>query len=118
MQVKEEGGDMSRAVIRKVFVTGLVVWVVGGILAVLTMKGGQAPSNGIYAAGLALVGIGGLIDVVSWIMALISSAILGRWGWFVVLLILGLIGLLLIVMIVYSVVGPTQPRVRRQMATG
>jgi len=109
---------MSRAVVRKVFVTGLVVWVVGGILAILTMNGGQAANSSVYAAGLALVGIGLLIEVVSWIMALISSAILGSWGWFIVLLILGLIGLLLIVMIIYSLIGPTQHRARRVMATG
>ena len=109
---------MSRATVRKVFVTGLVVWVVGGIIALLAMKGGQASNGSVYTAGLALVGIGGIIEVVSWIMALISSIILGRWGWFVVLLILGLIGLLLVVMIVYSILGPTQPRVRRVMTPG
>lgn len=107
---------MSRAVVRKVFVTGLVVWVVGGILAFLTMKGGQSPNSSVYAAGLALVAIGAVIDVISWIMALVSSAILGSWGWFFVLLILGLIGLFVIVMILYSVIGPTQPRLRRVAA--
>ena len=109
---------MSRATVRKVFVTGLVVWVVGGILVLLTMKGGQASNSSIYTAGLALLGIGGVIEVVSWIMAMISSIILGRWGWFIVLLILGLIGLLLIIMIIYSILGPTQPRVRRELAPG
>ena len=109
---------MSRANVRKVFVTGLVVWVVGGIIAVLTMKGSQAPDSSVYAAGLALVGIGALIEVVSWIMALVSAAILGHWGWFIVLLLLGLIGLLLIVMVLYSVVGPTQRRARRAVAPG
>lgn len=107
---------MSRAVVRKVFVSGLVLWVVGGIIALLTMKGSQAPASSVYAAGLALVGIGAVIEVISWIMALVSSAILGRWGWFIVLLILGLIGLLLVVMIVYSMIGPTQRRTRRSMA--
>ncbi len=109
---------MSRATVRKVFVTGLVVWVVGAILALLTMKGGQATNSSVYTAGVALVGIGALIEIVSWILALISSAILGSWGWFIVLLVLGLIGLLLIVMIVYSLIGPTQRRVRPVMAPG
>jgi hypothetical protein len=107
---------MSRAVVRKVFVTGLVVGVVGVILAFLSMKGGQAPNSSVYAAGLALAGIGAVIEVVSWIMALVSSAILGAWGWFIVLLILGVIGLLLVIMILYSLIGPTQPRVRRVAA--
>lgn len=109
---------MSRATVRKVFVTGLVVWVVGGILALLTMKGGPASSSAAYSAGIALLAIGAAIDVVSWILALISSAMLGRWGWFAVTLILGLIGLMLVVMIIYSLVGPTQRRNQPVMATG
>lgn len=107
---------MSRAVVRKVFVTGLVVWVVGAVLLALTMRGGQTSGNEVYSAGLILVGIGGVIEVVSWIMALISSAMLHRWGWFAVVLILGLIGLLLIVMIIYSLVGPSQRRDFRRPA--
>jgi hypothetical protein len=110
---------MSKATVRKVFLMGLVMLIVGAVLAALTMKGSQAPSSAVYAAGVALAGIGGLIELISWILALISVAILGRWGWFLGLLILGLIGLLLIVMIIYSFVGPSQPRARRrQMATG
>jgi hypothetical protein len=108
---------MSRATVRKVFVMGLVLWVVGAVLAALAMPNGQAPSSTVYAAGLALVAIGALVEIVSWILALVSVAALGRWGWFVALLILGLIGLLLIVMILYSFIGPTQARGRRrQMA--
>jgi hypothetical protein len=111
---------MSRATVRKVFLMGLVLGVVGAVLAALTMKGSQAPSSAVYAAGLALVGIGTLIELVSWIMALISVAMLGRWGWFLALLVLGLIGLLLIVMIIYSFVGPVQSRARRgrQLSAG
>src|SRR5437588_6217086 len=103
---------MSRSTVRKVFVTGLVVWVVGGVLLLLNLKAGQG--NAGYQAGVLLVGIGALIEFVSWILALIASAMLGRWGWFAVTLILGLIGLLLVVMIVYSLVGPTRPRETRQ----
>ena len=108
---------MSRATVRKVFVMGLVLWVVGAVLAALTMKGSQAPSSAVYAAGLALVGVGALIELVSWILALISVAILGRWGWFIALLILGVIGLLLVVMIIYSFIGPAQARTRRRELT-
>jgi hypothetical protein len=99
--------------VRKVFVTGLVVWIVGGVLVLLTTRDGQPQSSEVYNAGLMLAAIGALIDVVSWILALVSAAILGRWGWFASLLILGLIGLLLIVMIVYSVAGPSQRRGER-----
>jgi hypothetical protein len=110
---------MSRATVRKVFLLGLVLAIVGAVLAALTMRGGQAESSTVYAAGIALAGIGALIEVISWILALISVALLGRWGWFVVMLILGVIGLLLIVMVVYSFVGPTSHRnPRQQMSAG
>ncbi len=112
--------SMSRVVIRKVFVTGLVVGVVGAILLLLAMPGGQLANGQLYNAGLLLSGFGGVLEVVSWIMALVASALLGRWGWFVALLILGLIGLLLLVMIVYAVAGPAttrrgQPREQRKL---
>ncbi len=104
---------MSRATVRKVFVTGLVVFVVGAVITILTTAGGRSPSGTLYSIGLMLMGFGGVVAFVSWILALISSGLLGRWGWFVVVLILGLIGLLPLVMIVYSLVGPTRPRVLR-----
>jgi len=104
---------MSRATVRKVFVTGLVVFVVGAVLMILTTAGGRSPNGTLYSIGVWLMGFGGVIAFVSWILALISSAVLGRWGWFVVTLILGLIGLLPVVMIIYSLIGPTQRRVLR-----
>lgn len=103
---------MSRVIVRKVFVTGLVVAVAGAVILALSTQEGVAPTSHRYQAGLLLAGIGGLIALISWIMALAGSALLGRWGWFVVVLILGLIGLLLPVMIVYSVIGPTRRRPR------
>jgi len=103
---------MSRATVRKVFLTGLVVSVVGGVLLLLNLKADHATAG--YQAGVLLVGIGVLIQFVSWLLALVASAMLGRWGWFVVTLIFGLIGLLLVVMIVYSLVGPTRSREARQ----
>ncbi len=108
---------MNRVIIRKVFVTGLVVAVVGAvILAVSTQEGAPMTSHR-YEAGLLLAGIGGVITLVSWIMALAASALLGRWGWFGIVLILGLIGLVLPVMIVYSVLGPNRRRGRQEPAT-
>ncbi len=109
---------MSKATVRTVFLMGLVLWIVGAALAALTMRGGQVESSSVYAAGIALVGIGALIEVISWILALISVATLGRWGWFVAMLILGVIGLLLVMMVIYSFFGPSQRRgVSRQLST-
>lgn len=105
---------MRRSTVRKVFVTGLVVWVVGGVLLLLSVQSGQGAGTSQYEAGLLLAAIGAVMGVVSWLMALIASAVLGRWGWFAVVLILGLVGLLLPVMILYSIVGPTQGRQPRR----
>ena len=101
---------MGRATVRKVFVTGLVVSVVGFVIMLLTSSGGQISHHTIYTGGTMLAAIGGVIVLVSWIMALVASAMFGRWGWFVVMLILGLIGLVPIVMIFYSLFGPSQRR--------
>lgn len=107
---------MSRATVRKVFVTGLVVWVVGAVLFVISNSSAPAANDTLHSAGVMLAAIGGVIVFVSWILALIASAMLGRWGWFAVVLILGLIGLLPLMMIVYSLVGPTQGRLRPTVA--
>ena len=98
--------------VRKVFVSGLVVAVVGAVILALSVQEGIAQASHRYEAGLLLAGIGGVIMVVSWIMALAASALMGRWVWFAVVLILGLIGLLLPVMVVYSVIGPSRLRMR------
>jgi hypothetical protein len=98
-----------------VFVTGFVVSVVGVVLMLLSTSGGPAPNSQFYTVGELLGAFGGAIVFVSWILALVSSAILGRWGWFAVTLILGLIGLLPLVMIIYSLAGPTQRRALRPM---
>ncbi len=104
---------MGRATIRKVFVTGLVLLIAGGVIVLLSQRAGQSPNSPADQAGLLLSAFGGLIELISWILALIATAALGRWGWFVVVLVLGLIGLLLPVMIVYSVVGPSRRRENR-----
>jgi flagellar biosynthesis protein FliQ len=106
---------MSRATVRKVFVTGLVVFVVGVVITILTASGGRSPDATLNTIGVMLGAFGVLIVFVSWILALISAAVLGSWGWFIVTLILGLIGLLPLVMIVYSLLGPSRPRVARPM---
>ena len=107
---------MSRATVRKVFVTGLVLLVVGGVLLLLAVRTDAGATSPLGEAGALLAGFGGLLDFASWLMALISSAILGRWGWFAVVLVLGLLGLPLLVMIVYSLAGPSRRREPRRRA--
>lgn len=104
---------MTRVVVRKVFVTGLVVAVAGAVVLALSIQEGAGTTSRRYEVGTLLAGFGALITVVSWVMALAASAVHRRWGWFAVVLILGLIGLLLPIMVVYSVIGPSRPRHRR-----
>lgn len=98
---------MNRATVRKVFALGLVVWIVGAVLVALTTRTGQITSTSVYDVGLAMTGAGAVITFLSWIMALVASAALGRWGWFIVTLILGLIGVIPM-MIIYSFLGPSR----------
>jgi H+/Cl- antiporter ClcA len=67
-------------------------------------------------AGLAIVGgaIGGLV---SWIGALLNTALLEDKTWFVLLLVLGILSFGLVAMIAYVIAGPdgTQQSASRQM---
>ena len=54
--------------------------------------------------GALLVALGSLLVFIAWIGALIKTARLGRWGWFVCLLIFNGLALL-----IYIFAGPTTP---------
>jgi hypothetical protein len=111
---------MSRATVRKIYLPGLVLAIIGAVLWVIAMQGGHtvttqsgatgmAPGNGLLSGiGTACLVIGGILSFIAWIGALVGTAMLGRWGWFVALLVLNLIGLGLIIMLVYCFAGPTE----------
>ncbi len=79
---------MSKQNILIATLAGIVLYVVGFVL-----KSGTA--------SLALLGLGALAFVVAWIMGLVKTAQLSRWGWFVAVLLLGAIGTL-----IYGIAGP------------
>jgi hypothetical protein len=56
----------------------------------------------LFFAGVAAAILGGILAFISWIGALVMTAKLGRWGWFVCLLLLSGITLL-----IYIFAGPT-----------
>jgi hypothetical protein len=58
----------------------------------------------LFFAGVAVAGIGSLLALIAWIGALIRTAQLGRWGWFICLLLLSGI-----TMLIYIFAGPTTP---------
>lgn len=66
-------------------------------------------------AAAAIYVIGAILAIVAWIGALIKTARLGEWVWFILLLILGGTG---IMMLVYIFAGPTQPKAVTASAPG
>lgn len=59
-------------------------------------------------AGLLLLGVlgyivGGLCAFVAWILGLVKTAQIGRWGWFVLVLLISPLGSL-----IYGIAGPTE----------
>jgi asparagine N-glycosylation enzyme membrane subunit Stt3 len=111
---------MRKAVSRNLYLLALVLIVGAAVLAALGMQGmtlstlQNAPSTlstlssmnnpGLVLAGLAAVIVAGLLVLISWIGALVRTAQLGRWGWFVCLIVLSGITLL-----IYVFAGPTTP---------
>lgn len=47
--------------------------------------------------------VGGLCGLVAWILGLVKTAQIGRWGWFVAVLLLPALGSL-----IYGIAGPTE----------
>ena len=109
---------MSKATSRRLFLTAILLWIVGGVLIYLGANGtqsGAGPST-LTTIGAVVAGIGGILNLVAWIGALIRTAVLGRWGWFLALLVLGLLGLVVIVMLVYVLGGPDERALFDHMA--
>jgi len=126
---------MSKSVISKLFVGGIIATVAGILLAagaflwamtagVFVWDGsdivgvtGTGAVGGLIAAGviavLAMAG-GAIAGLVAWIGALINTAALDDKMWFVLLLVLGLLSFGLIAMIVYVIAGPDSTIVQPQ----
>lgn len=53
--------------------------------------------------GILLFVVGGLCGLIGWILGLVKTAQIGRWGWFVAVLLLSPLGSL-----IYGIAGPTE----------
>lgn len=86
--------------------TSLILYIVGVLLLVTAVKLPilYGSSTGTPAVILAIVG--GIVFAVAWVGALLRTARLGSWGWFLFLLFLSVIALL-----VYIFWGPTPEKV-------
>ena len=112
---------MERKTSRNLYLSGIVLAIIATILFVAssvvaasnaTPDGQVTGSAGGIFAILAIVAVllyivAGILAFIAWIGALIKTARLGEWIWFILLLILGGTG---IMMLVYIFAGPTQPK--------
>jgi hypothetical protein len=108
---------MKKSVSRNLYLLAILLGIVAGVLFALGLAGGSFtitqggmittsnvsnPTFVIVAAILAVVS--SILILIAWIGALVRTAQLGRWGWFVCLLVLSGI-----TMLVYIFAGPTTP---------
>ncbi len=88
------------------FIVGVVL--AGSAAASCTTAADQAGCSASAAGGLGigalLYGLGALCSAVAWILGIIKTATLKRWGWFVLVLLLSPLGSL-----IYGAAGPDQP---------
>jgi hypothetical protein len=111
---------MRKSVSRTLYLLAVVCAIGAAVLVFLGLNGTTIttlPSNASYTdvintvnnpalviAGAAVAVIGSILALIAWVGALIRTAQLGRWGWFVCLLVLSGI-----TMLVYIFAGPTTP---------
>ncbi len=109
---------MERKTSRNLYLVGLLLNIVGIILFVVGTGAAVATANSngtVSDAGATSFGILGLIAIlllivgsivflIAWIGALIKTARLGQWVWFILLLLFSYI-----TMLVYIFAGPTEP---------
>lgn len=90
------------------FIIGVVVAGAAGASAAVACQNSTDTScaNGAaggFGIGLLLYGLGGIAALIAWIMGLIKTAQIGRWGWFVAVLLISPLGSL-----IYGLAGPTE----------
>jgi hypothetical protein len=131
---KRRSNELSKSLIGRIWIVGLVLMVLGIVVSAIGVAMGSSgldandtqnvqyflnavsrTSGGFLAiSGLVVLSIGGLLQFVAWVLAMVAAAMLARWAWFVLLLVLGLIGLEFFVMLAYVIAGPSErdaPRV-------
>jgi hypothetical protein len=118
---------MSKSTVTRIFVGSLISIIAGVVLLLIAggfgfagtqfiMSGpdivGVQPSSATWVAGsmgaiaiLALIA-GGVGQLVAWIGALVNTAQIADKTWFILLLVLGVLGLGFIPMVVYVLAGP------------
>ncbi|MEA2644444.1 MAG: hypothetical protein QOG08_1470 [Chloroflexota bacterium] len=99
---------MSKRTSTRWYIGAWVVALIGLVIAYTSGHSANATTSlsPLAAIAWAVALFAGLVMLVAWIGALIRIGQLHRWGWFVAVLILQLIGLGIIGMVAYAVAGP------------
>ncbi|HEU5438282.1 MAG TPA: hypothetical protein VFU88_03245 [Ktedonobacterales bacterium] len=108
---------MSLSTTRKLYLSAIGLAIIGVIVFFVGAAGATTsvdPTTGLTQVSggnpaLALVAtlvfiVAGIVSFIAWIGALIATAKMGRWGWFVLILVLSGIG-----MLAYVIAGPQAP---------
>jgi hypothetical protein len=90
---------LSKKIIVRLFIVGIVLVALG---IAINGAGMAASTKGVIFSGAALSAVGLIVGLVSWIGALVAIGKQGRWGWFILVLLLSWIGEL-----IYLIGGPT-----------
>ena len=108
---------MRKSVSRTLYLLAILFSIGAAVLILLGLQGGStintvqagpysfsgSVSNpSLFLAGIAVAAIGSILSLIAWIGALVRTAQLGRWGWFVCLIIFSGI-----TMLIYIFAGPT-----------
>ena len=102
---------------KRVTTTGYIVaWVVAVIAGVVFLKGASVHTSATSASAFAttpasaaawlILGIASLVMLVLWIGALVALGQEHGWGWFVVVLVLQIVGIGIVGMVAYALAGP------------
>lgn len=123
--VSRKGCIVSRSLSRNLYLIGLAITIVAIILLIASFAGSQTTTvNGytqvtsvgnpaLLGVSIVLFVISGIIEVIAWIGALVKTAQLGRWGWFICLLLFSGI-----TMLIYIFAGPQTPAYVQATASG
>lgn len=84
----------------------LILYIAGVLLLIAAAKIPFLYGSSAAPLAVILAVVGSLVFAIAWIGALIRTAQLGRWGWFVLLLLFSVVSLL-----VYIFRGPTPERI-------
>lgn len=104
---KPEFTPQMRRVRKTRRICALCVWV-GLATALLAWAiGSSQPSAAVVVSFIFILGL--VLLVIGWVIALVNTTRIARWGWFVSIL---LFGLLVVPLLIYTFVGPLKPPVQ------